>query len=83
MQYISATDAKKTLGAVLEKAQREPVVIQKQNRDAAVIISPQDYKRLTQLNTSEFQQFRQRVAQEASERGLTEEKLATILKSEK
>jgi prevent-host-death family protein len=39
MQYVSATEAKQTFAAVVEKAQREPVVIRKQNRDVAVIIS--------------------------------------------
>jgi prevent-host-death family protein len=82
MQYISATDAKKTLGAVIAKAQREPIVIRKQNRDAAVIISPEDYERLTRLNIEEFQQFRAKVAAKAAARGLTEEKLNELLASD-
>lgn len=79
MEYISATDAKRTLGAVINMAQREPVVIRKQNRDAAVVISPEDYKRLTRLNIKEFQQFRSTVAAKAVERGLTEAKLQKLL----
>lgn len=79
MEYISATDAKRTLGAVINMAQREPVVIRKQNRDAAVVISPEDYKRLTRLNIEEFQQFRSTVAAKAAERGLTEAKLQKLL----
>lgn len=82
MQYISATDAKKTLGSVIARAQREPIVIQKQNRDAAVIISPEDYKRLTRLNIEEFQQFREKIALQAAAQGLTEEKLDDILSSD-
>ncbi len=82
MQYISATDAKKTLGAVITKAQREPIVIQKQNKDAAVIISPEDYERLTRLNIEEFQQFRDKVAKQAAARGLTEKKLSALLASD-
>jgi prevent-host-death family protein len=82
MKYISATDAKKTLGSVITSAQREPITIRKQNKDAAVIISPEDYNRLTQLNIDEFQRFRAEVAQEASRRGLTEEKLKEILSEE-
>lgn len=69
MEYIPATDAKKTLGAVISRAQREPVVIRKQNRDAAVVMSPEDYARLTSLNIEEFQQFRETVAAKAAERG--------------
>ena len=79
MQYISVTDARKTLGAVIEKTQLGPVIIQKQNRDAAVIISREDYKRLTKLNIEEFQKFRGDVAERAAAHGLTESKLNKIL----
>lgn len=82
MEYVSATDAKKTLGAIIAKAQREPIIIQKQNKDAAVIISPQDYARLRQLNIEEFRIFRAKISAEAAKRGLTEEKLSELLASE-
>lgn len=81
MEYISATDAKKTLGAIIAKAQREPIIIQKQNKDAAVIISPKDYARLRQLNIDEFHLFRANISTEATKRGLTEEKLSELLAS--
>lgn len=79
MQYISATDAKRTLGAVIDKAQREPVMIKRQNRDAAVLISPDDYNRLRGLNVKEFQEFCDDVAKQAAGKGLTEEILNDIL----
>jgi antitoxin Phd len=79
MQYVSATDAKQRLAALLDAAQREPVVIRRQNRDVAVLLSPQEYDRLRALNASEFQRFCDRVAEGAIARGLTEEKLAEIL----
>jgi prevent-host-death family protein len=79
MQYISATDAKQRLAALLDAAQREPVVIRRQNRDVAVVLSPQEYDRLRALNANEFQRFCDRVAESAAARGLTEDKLAEIL----
>ncbi|MEO8659201.1 MAG: type II toxin-antitoxin system Phd/YefM family antitoxin [Bryobacteraceae bacterium] len=79
MQSVSATEAKQRLAALIDAAQREPVVIRRQNRDVAVILSPQQYERLRALNTSEFQRFCDRVAEGAAARGLTEEKLAEIL----
>lgn len=79
MQSVTATEAKQRLAALLDAAQREPVVIRRQNRDIAVVMSPQEYDRLRALNASEFQSFCDRVAQGAAERGLTEEKLAEIL----
>ena len=79
MQYISATDAKQRLAALLDAAQREPVVIRRQNRDVAVLLSPQEYDRLRALNAAEFQRFCDRVAEGAAARGLSEDRLAEIL----
>ena len=82
MRYVSATEAKQRLAALLDAAQREPVVIRRQNRDVAVVLSPQEYERLRAINTEEFQRFCDRVAERAAARGLTEEKLAEILADE-
>lgn len=79
MKYVSATEAKQTFAAVIDKAQREPVIIRKQNRDVAVIMSMEDYQRITRINIQEFQQFRENIGREAQERGLTEDKLNELL----
>lgn len=82
MRYVSATEAKQALAAVLDAAQREPVVIRRQQRDVAVVLSMQEYERLTALNVAEFQRFCDRLGEQAEARGLTEEKLAEILAGE-
>jgi prevent-host-death family protein len=82
MRYVSATDAKRRLAALLDAAQREPVVIRRQKRDVAVLLSPQEYDRLRALNAAEFQHFCDRVAKNAAARGLTAKKLAKILADE-
>jgi prevent-host-death family protein len=82
MRYVSATEAKQALAAVLDAAQREPVVIRRQRRDVAVVLSMQEYERLSALNAAEFQRFCDRIGERAQARGLTEEKLAEILASE-
>ncbi len=82
MQYVSATDAKQTFSAMLDTAQREPVIIRKQNRDVAVMISMRDFERLRRVNIEEFQKFCDRLGQNAVARGLTEEKLNEILASD-
>lgn len=46
MTDISATDAKNRFGQVLEMARTEPVHVQKNGRDVAVVLSPEEYKRL-------------------------------------
>ena len=76
---MSATDAKQRFAAVLDTAQREPVVIRRQKRDVAVVLSLEQYERLRGLNADEFQRFCDRVAERPSARGLTEDKLAEIL----
>ena len=79
MRYVSATQAKQALAAVLDTAQREPVVIRRQRRDVAVVLSMQEYERLTALNVAEFQRLCDRIGEQAKARGLTEDKLTEIL----
>lgn len=79
MRHVSATDAKQRLAALLDAAQREPIVIRRQNRDIAVVLSPAEYDRLRGLNVAELQEFCDRVGRRAVERGLTEKKLAALL----
>ena len=79
MQYVSATEAKQRLAAILDAAQTEPVMIKRQNREVAVVLSPRDYDRLRGMNISEFEQFCDKVGKDAINEGLTEEKLAEIL----
>jgi antitoxin Phd len=80
MRTVSATDAKQRLAALLDAAQREPVVIRRQNRDVAVIMSAEEYERIRDLNAAGFQRFCDRVAAHAKTRGLTEPVLKKLLK---
>ena len=79
MRYVSATEAKQRLAAILDAAQIEPVVIRRQKRDVAVMLSPKEFERLRGLNISEFEQFCDRIGEKAMARGLTKDKLAEIL----
>jgi prevent-host-death family protein len=79
MRYVSASEAKQGFAAVLDAAQREPVVIRRQKRDVAVLMSVADYEKLTRLNVEEFQRFCDRIGEGAAGRGLNEEKLAELL----
>lgn len=80
MKTVSATEAKQRLAALLDAAQREPVLIRRQNRDVAVIVAVEEYERIRKSNVDEFQKFCDRVGAEAVKRGMTEEILADILK---
>lgn len=79
MKQVTANEAKQSLGRVIDDVQREPVVIRRYNRDAAVMLSMKEYERLTALNIEEFSRFCDRVGQRAKKRGLTSSKLKRIL----
>ena len=80
MKTVSATDAKQRLAALLDAAQREPVLIRRQNRDVAVIMSAQEYERIRRINIDELERTMDRISAQAATRGMTEETITDILK---
>jgi len=79
MQIVSATHAKQNFAAILDQSQREPVRIQRHERDIAVIISSAEYDRLRQDPWAEFNRLSAIAAAQAKANGLTEGILAEIL----
>jgi prevent-host-death family protein len=79
MKTVAATEAKNRLGAILDEAQREPIVIRRQDRDIAVVLSMADYERLRSGNIQAFLDLRKQVADEAAAAGLTAERLNELL----
>ena len=63
----------------MDAAQTEPVMIKRQNREIAVLLSPREYDRLRGINISEFEAFCEQVGEKAVKQGLTEDKLAKLL----
>lgn len=79
MQYVSATEAKQRLATIMDAAQTEPVMIKRQNREVAVLMSPREYDRLCGVNIREFEEFCERIGRKAISQGLTDDKLAKLL----
>jgi len=79
MKSVSATDAKQRFAAIIDAAQREPVLIRRQNRDVAIVMSPEEYDRIRGAKIEELDRLCERVSKQAAERGLTDKILADLL----
>ena len=78
MRYTASnTDPK--LSTLLDAAQREPVFIERDRPEVAVLVSARDYDRLSGKATREFLDFCDKMAAEAAANGLTEKKLEELL----
>ncbi len=49
MKKLAASDAKNRFGEMLDLARREPVHITKKGRNVAVVISTEEFERLSEL----------------------------------
>jgi prevent-host-death family protein len=79
MRTLTASEAKQSFANLIDAASREPVVIQRQKRDVAVLLSVAEYKRLTRRNIKEFQRFCDRVGAQVAASGLDEAALSDLL----
>lgn len=82
MRTMTASEAEQTFASLIDTASREPVVIQRQKRDVAVVVSIAEYERLTRRNINEFQQFCDRVGHQAAAAGLDEVGVAELLEDQ-
>jgi len=80
MLAMTASAARQGFAQVIASAQRAPVKIQRQRRDVAVVISPDEYQRLVHLNVAQFQRFCDQVGRQAQDAGMTEEVLEELLR---
>lgn len=79
MRYTTARDTDPELAALIDTAQQEPVFINYCGQEVAVLLSARDYEHLSGKVARKFNEFCDKVADEAVARGLTEEKLQEIL----
>ncbi len=83
MQIISANDILTSLPEILSKGSFEPLAIQNQGKKAGVLISYEDYERLTSSELQKFQSLCNKIRSNALEKGLTEEIFGQIISEER
>lgn len=79
MQFISSSDAKQSFGAAIDAAQRAPIVIRRQNRDVAVLLSVAEFNKLRGLRLDVLDRISTEIAAEAKSRGFSEADLEALI----
>ena len=82
MPTVSATHAKQNFAAMLDQSQREPVRIQRHDRDVAVLISAEEYERIHKMRVEELIRLSEENGRYAESQGMTDELLAKLLADE-
>jgi prevent-host-death family protein len=82
MLTVSATHAKQNFAAMLDQSQREPVRIQRHERDVAVLVSADEYEKIHQLRVQELLRLTEETGRYAASQGMTDELLQKLLAEE-
>lgn len=79
MRTITSDEAASAFRKVIESAKREPVAVSENGKPSAVILSFDDYQRITGEAKHELLAAMQRMREHAAAQGLTEAKLDELL----
>lgn len=79
MKYVSTKELDRGAATLVASAQQEPVTIRDDERDVAVLLSAEDYRKMSRQQADDFNRFCDMIGERAAARGLTEEKLAELL----
>jgi PHD/YefM family antitoxin component YafN of YafNO toxin-antitoxin module len=82
MRKISASDPKQSLATVVDDAQRDTIIVRRDERDVAVVLSMAEFARISAQNIAEFEEYCERIAKRASDRGLNAERFSELLRDE-
>jgi PHD/YefM family antitoxin component YafN of YafNO toxin-antitoxin module len=82
MQTFTANEAKTRFGEFLDRAQREPIGVLKQDRMVGVMVSVQDFEAMRAFYVDRLQHRLDDSAQAAAQAGLTPEVLDSLLSDE-
>jgi PHD/YefM family antitoxin component YafN of YafNO toxin-antitoxin module len=79
VKSIEQSQAQEHFDQILDDVQRPPIVIRREGRNVAIVLSMIDYERLRVGAIREFLDLRNDIAREAKAAGLTEERLSELL----
>jgi prevent-host-death family protein len=82
MTTVSATHAKQNFAAILDQSQREPVRIQRHERDVAVLVSAEEYEKIRKMRVEELLRLSEENGRYAESQGMTDELLEQLLADE-
>lgn len=82
MQTVSATHAKQNFAAMLDQSQREPVHIQRHERDVAVLVSAEEFEQIRKMRVEELIRLSEENGRYAESQGMTDELLEKLLADE-
>lgn len=82
MKVMTIAEAQAAFDKVLESLAEDSIVLKRDERDVAAVISIDDYEKLRRLKVEEFLTLCERVGRQAESRGLSEEKLAELLRDD-
>ncbi len=71
MKTLTATDAKNRFGELLNMAQAEPVRVQRQGRDVAIVMSPEEFRRMADAARGKVNPVIERLHAESASRWAT------------
>ncbi len=79
MRYTAETDADSKLTTLVSATQDEPVFIERDQQEVAVLISSREYGRLRSTARLDFEHFCDSISDKAEAKGLPEAKLDELL----
>jgi prevent-host-death family protein len=82
MPTVSATHAKQNFAAIVDQAQREPVRIQRHDRDVAVLVSAQEWEKIHNMRVEQLIRFTEETGRYAASKGMTDGVLEQLLADE-
>jgi antitoxin Phd len=68
MKTLSASDARNRFGEMIDIAQAGPVRVQRRGRDVAVVLSPEEFRRLSQAASGRVSPAVERLHAESAKR---------------